>query len=119
MSAKLIPITVREQGTERSDLATASCLGLRFQLFGKELPHLTTRDGRPLYTGSRAGGFNFADEQSFGAEHILSVEAGTKSMFFHDRLMLNVTERTTEVDIKGNRLPRSAQLTMSAGLLPR
>jgi iron complex outermembrane receptor protein len=42
-------------------------------------------------TGSRAGGFNFSEEQPFGAEFILAVEAGTKSMFFDDRLMLNLT----------------------------
>jgi iron complex outermembrane receptor protein len=42
-------------------------------------------------TGSRAGGFNFAEEQPFKDERVLAVEAGTKSMFFDDRLMLNLT----------------------------
>jgi len=42
-------------------------------------------------TGSRAGGFNFSEEGAFDAERILAVEAGTKSMFFDHRLMLNLT----------------------------
>jgi iron complex outermembrane receptor protein len=42
-------------------------------------------------TGSRAGGFNFNEEQPFKDERVLAVEAGTKSMFFDDRLMLNLT----------------------------
>jgi hypothetical protein len=42
-------------------------------------------------TGSRAGGFNFSEEQPFGAEDILAVEAGTKSTFFDNRLTLNLT----------------------------
>lgn len=42
-------------------------------------------------TGSRAGGFNFADEQSFGSEEILSIEARSKSTFFGRRLIVNLT----------------------------
>jgi len=42
-------------------------------------------------TGSRAGGFNFSEEEPFDDESILAVEAGTKSMFFDNRLMLNLT----------------------------
>ena len=42
-------------------------------------------------TGSRAGGFNFAEESSFGAERILSVEGGIKTIFFDHHLLLNLT----------------------------
>jgi len=42
-------------------------------------------------TGSRAGGFNFAEESSFNDERILAYEAGIKNTFFDNRLVLNVT----------------------------
>ncbi len=42
-------------------------------------------------TGSRAGGFNFIDENSFGSEQILAVEGRIKSVFFDRRLMINIT----------------------------
>ncbi len=42
-------------------------------------------------TGSRAGGFNFFDEQAFGSEEILAVEARTRSTFLDRRLILNLT----------------------------
>lgn len=42
-------------------------------------------------TGARAGGFNFSQEQDFGQEEILAVEAGSKNMFFDNRLVLNLT----------------------------
>lgn len=42
-------------------------------------------------TGSRAGGFNFAEESPFGDEQILAVEAGIKNTFFDNRLTLNIT----------------------------
>jgi iron complex outermembrane receptor protein len=42
-------------------------------------------------TGSRAGGFNFAEEDSFDSEQILAYEVGVKNTFFDQRLVLNVT----------------------------
>jgi iron complex outermembrane receptor protein len=42
-------------------------------------------------TGSRAGGFNFAEERPFEDEHIFAVEAGSKNVFFDDRLVFNLT----------------------------
>ncbi len=42
-------------------------------------------------TGARAGGFNFVDENSFGQERILAVEAGFKSSFLDRRITLNVS----------------------------
>ena len=42
-------------------------------------------------TGSRAGGFNFAEERSFDMEHIFAVEAGVKNTFFDNRFILNVS----------------------------
>jgi iron complex outermembrane receptor protein len=41
-------------------------------------------------TGSRAGGFNFGEEDSFDSEEILSFEAGIKNSFFDNRLVLNI-----------------------------
>ncbi|MEO1934041.1 MAG: TonB-dependent receptor [Myxococcales bacterium] len=41
-------------------------------------------------TGSRAGGFNFAEESSFKQEEILAVEAGIKNSFFDNRLTVNI-----------------------------
>lgn len=42
-------------------------------------------------TGSRSGGFNFAEERSFAAERILAVETGFKGLFFDRHLMIDVT----------------------------
>ncbi len=42
-------------------------------------------------TGSRAGGFNFAEESPFGEERILAFEAGIKNTFFNHRLLFNLT----------------------------
>jgi iron complex outermembrane receptor protein len=42
-------------------------------------------------TGSRAGGFNFAQESSFNAEEIFSVEAGIKNAFFDNLVSFNLT----------------------------
>jgi iron complex outermembrane receptor protein len=41
-------------------------------------------------TGSRAGGFNFAEIGSFDQEEILAVEAGIKNTFFDNRLTVNI-----------------------------
>lgn len=42
-------------------------------------------------TGSRAGGFNFAEETSFDEEEILAVEAGIKNSFFDNLVTVNLT----------------------------
>ena len=42
-------------------------------------------------TGSRAGGFNFSNEQPFAAERIFAVEEGYKGVFLDRRLLINVT----------------------------
>jgi iron complex outermembrane receptor protein len=60
-------------------------VSLDYQLFEQHLLWAS------VGTGSRAGGFNFTEEEPFDDEKILAVEAGTKSMFFDNRLMLNLT----------------------------